>query len=68
MKKPASPCYKCEDRTPGCHGECEAWSEYQAQAEKYKANLYANKHKAHAGIAPFSQMKETYKRNRRNIK
>lgn len=68
MKKPASPCYKCERRTPGCHGECEAWKQYEADSQKYRDNLYSNKHRAHASIAPFSQMKETYMRNRRKIK
>lgn len=68
MRKPESPCLRCDDRRPGCHGECEAWKEYEAQMQLYKDNLYGNKRRAHAGIAPFNQQKENYKKKRRQIK
>ena len=28
MKKAISPCYKCEERHVGCHGQCEKYQEY----------------------------------------
>ena len=29
-----SPCFKCEDRREGCHGTCEKYAEYRAEAKK----------------------------------
>ena len=26
-----NPCYKCEDRHQGCHGECSAYERYSAE-------------------------------------
>lgn len=68
MKKPNSPCYNCQDRRPGCHGECELFQEYEEHARKYKENYISNKHQAHAGIAPFSQMRQTLINKRRKTK
>lgn len=31
------PCYKCEDRHEGCHGECERYIEWSGQKQKEKA-------------------------------
>lgn len=29
-------CYKCEDRHPGCHSECERYKQEREQYEKQK--------------------------------
>lgn len=35
MTKAKSPCYKCEDRAPGCHGGCKRYKEaYKRPAGK----------------------------------
>ena len=68
MRKPQSPCLDCADREPGCHGECEAFREYSEQQVRYKDNIISSKKQENAHIAPFSQMRENYKRRRRNIK
>ena len=41
-----SPCYKCENRAEGCHGNCEKYAEYKDRArdayEKRKVGTEAN--------------------------
>lgn len=34
-----TPCYKCEKRTPGCHGSCEEFLQQQ-EARKILAELW----------------------------
>ena len=41
MKKPDGPCYKCQDRQPGCHGACERYEAYKAEAENYRQKIKA---------------------------
>ncbi len=33
--RPKAPCKDCEKRHPGCHGECEAYAEFQKQHDEY---------------------------------
>ena len=42
MKKPISPCYKCEDRVVGCHGRCERYQEYTGEMEKIREERVEN--------------------------
>lgn len=43
MKKPDSPCYKCADRTPGCHGSCGRYAEYKQHHCRYASAVQAEK-------------------------
>lgn len=45
MKKPSSPCYKCEDRTPGCHGSCGKFASFHEDHLEYGLNILRNRHK-----------------------
>lgn len=68
MKKPNSPCYNCQDRRPGCHGECDRFAEYQERLQKYNERCRSNYKHIHAAAQPFNQQKEKMKNNRRKIK
>ena len=37
MSPPRSPCYKCEERSPGCHGSCEIYKNWIAENEDKKS-------------------------------
>lgn len=33
MRKTTAPCYRCENRAVGCHGDCERYKEFRAAIE-----------------------------------
>lgn len=33
--RPKAPCKDCENRHPGCHGECEEYAEFQRLHKEY---------------------------------
>lgn len=40
-----SPCYKCQERHPGCHGECEKYKKWKQGVDEYsgaKRNHYSD--------------------------
>ena len=56
-----SPCHGCDDRSVGCHGECEKYEEYkkthiaevrQISRNKHEANITYRKHRN--GFTPSS--------------
>ena len=36
MSKPASPCYGCDHRAVGCHGECDEYKEFRSALDDYR--------------------------------
>ena len=36
-KRKKAPCYKCQEREPGCHSKCELYAEWLRPFEKAKA-------------------------------
>lgn len=45
MKKPATPCYNCTDRVPGCHSTCERYKDFKENGTGYKNMISENKSK-----------------------
>lgn len=43
MKKPDAPCFRCEDRIPGCHGSCEKFLAYKTARLDFNHNIYSNR-------------------------
>lgn len=39
----SSPCYKCENRHPNCHGECEPYNDYKAKVADLNKTIYEQK-------------------------
>ena len=35
-KRKKAPCYKCQERVPGCHGKCELYAEWRRPFERAK--------------------------------
>ena len=42
-KKEKSGCYKCPDRTPGCHGSCERYLAWKKELQERQAQMYREK-------------------------
>lgn len=40
MKKPISPCYKCEDRNERCHITCEKYQDYAGDVATIRAERH----------------------------
>lgn len=42
-KKEKSGCYKCPDRTPGCHGSCEKYLAWKKEQDEQKEQIRRQK-------------------------
>ena len=45
MNKKPSPCYKCKDRTKGCHIDCEKWNKFEKEMKLKKEIEKENREK-----------------------
>lgn len=43
MKKPEAPCFKCQDRRPGCHGSCGKFLDYENIRNDYNYKIIINR-------------------------
>ena len=41
--KPSAPCYGCQERHGGCHGECGRYGTFLKANEEYKAKVFTEK-------------------------
>lgn len=48
-----SPCYRCEERTEGCHGKCDKYAQYRADCKaEYSARI------AHSEVVAYTAKKD----------
>ena len=60
---PKSPCYKCEERSLGCHGSCEIYKNWIAENEDKKS-------KNNTAYVPYCEYKtkKSFDKHRREIR
>lgn len=39
MKRPIAPCKGCEERRPGCHGECDLYKTFRAALDEFNEQI-----------------------------
>lgn len=64
MKKPITPCFKCEDRVVGCHISCEKYHTYADEVTKWRDAKYEQKDKERQAYTKMTDT-EFKRRNRK---
>lgn len=64
--KRKNPCYKCQDRTPGCHGPCERYAGWKQDLQEFNTKIFQEKCREQADsviIDGFKTRKQKWKRS-----